>query len=141
MKIEGTKGITLIALVITIVLLLILGEVVINQLNSGNLIGNAISVADKSKIESKKEEIKLAIISKMEKTDGDVTIDEIIEELKKKGIIDSGNSANYNLLEVGYTGQLSRSRYYASSFGFRAIICLKSNVQLVENGGNAYDLR
>ena len=65
MKIKETNGITLIALVITIILLLILGGVVVSQLNSGNLIGNAISVADKSKIASKKEEIQLAITSKM----------------------------------------------------------------------------
>ena len=44
MYIKETNGITLIALVITIILLLILGGVVVSQLNSGNLIGNAISV-------------------------------------------------------------------------------------------------
>ena len=39
-------------------------------MNGGNLIGNAISVADKSKIASKKKEIQLAIISKMTEADG-----------------------------------------------------------------------
>ena len=96
MKIKETRGITLIALVITIILLLILGGVVVSQLNSGNLIGNAMSVADKSKIASKKEEIQLAIISKMTEADGDITIEDIIDKLEKNGIIDSGNSNSEN---------------------------------------------
>ena len=96
MYIKETNGITLIALVITIILLLILGGVVVSQLNSGNLIGNAISVADKSKIESKKEEIQLAITSKMIEADGDITIENIIDKLEKNGIIDSGNSNSEN---------------------------------------------
>ena len=96
MKIKETKGITLIALVITIILLLILGGVVVSQLNSGKLIDNAISVADKSKIVSKKEEIQLAIISKMTDMDGDITIEDIIDKLEKNGIIDSGNSNSEN---------------------------------------------
>ena len=96
MKIKETNGITLIALVVTIILLLILGGVVVSQLNSGNLIGNAISVADKSKIASKKEEIQLAITSKMIEADGDITIENIIDKLEKNGIIDSGNSNSEN---------------------------------------------
>ena len=73
-KSNENKGITLIALVITIILLLILGGVVVNQLSNGNIIGNAISVADKSKIANKKEEIQLAITRKMIEADGDITI-------------------------------------------------------------------
>ena len=96
MYIKETRGITLIALVITIILLLILGGVVVSQLNGGNLIGNAMSVADKSKIASKKEEIQLAIISKMTEADGDITIEDIIDKLEKNGIIDSGNSNSEN---------------------------------------------
>ena len=96
MDIKETKGITLIALVITIILLLILGGIVVSQLNSGNLIGNAMSVADKSKIASKKEEIQIAIISKMTEADGDITIEDIIDKLEKNGIIDSGNSNSEN---------------------------------------------
>ena len=95
-KLSKNKGITLIALVITIILLLILGGVVVNQLSSGNLIGNAISVADKSKIASKKEEIQLAITSKTIEADGDITIEDIIAKLEKNGIIDSGNSNSEN---------------------------------------------
>ena len=85
-------GITLIALIITIILLLILGGVVISQLNRGNIIENTISVAEQAKIASKKEEIELAIINKMTETQGDITIEDIIGTLEKEGIIDIGNS-------------------------------------------------
>ena len=95
-KLSKNKGITLIALVITIILLLILGGVVVNQLSNRNIIGNAISVADKSKIASKKEEIQLAITRKMIEADGDITIEDIISKLEKNGIIDSGNSNSEN---------------------------------------------
>ena len=96
MNIKYTRGITLIALVITIILLLILGGVVLSQLNGGNLIGNATSTTEKSKIESKKEEIQLAITRKMIEADRDITIDDIIAKLEKNGIIDSGNSNSEN---------------------------------------------
>ena len=95
-KLNENKGITLIALVITIILLLILGGVVVNQLSNRNIIGNAISVADKSKIASKKEEIQLAITRKMIEADGDITIEDIISKLEKNGIIDGGNSNSEN---------------------------------------------
>ena len=95
-KSNENKGITLIALVITIILLLILGGVVVNQLSNRNIIGNAISVADKSKIASKKEEIQLAITRKMIEADGDITIEDIISKLEKNGIIDGGNSNSEN---------------------------------------------
>ena len=95
-KLNENKGITLIALVITIILLLILGGVVVNQLSNGNIIGNAISVADKSKIANKKEEIQLAITRKMIEADGDITIEDIISKLEKNGIIDGGNSNSEN---------------------------------------------
>ena len=96
MNIKETKGITLIALAITIILLLILVGVVVNQLSSGNIIENAISVADKSKIASKKEEIQLAITNKMIEAEGDITIEDIIAKLEKNGIIESGNSNSEN---------------------------------------------
>ena len=96
MNIKYTRGITLIALVITIILLLILGGVVVSQLNSGNLIENATSTTEKNKIASKKEEIQLAITRKMIEADRDITIDDIIAKLEKNGIIDSGNSNSEN---------------------------------------------
>ena len=86
------RGITLVALVITVIILLILAGVGISAINSGNIFDNAVSVVEQSKIASKKEEIELVIISKMKNSVREITIDKIIKELEKKGIIDEGNS-------------------------------------------------
>ena len=86
------RGITLLALVITVIILVILAGVGISALNSGNIFENATNVVEQNKIASKKEEIELVIISKMKKSVREITIDKIIEALEKKGIIDEGNS-------------------------------------------------
>ncbi len=86
------RGITLVALVITVIILVILAGVGISAINSGNIFENATNVVEQSKIASKKEEIELVIISKMNASIREITIDKIIEALEKKGIIDEGNS-------------------------------------------------
>ncbi len=86
------RGITLLALVITVIILVILAGVGISAISSGNIFDNAINVVEQSKIASKKEEIELVIISKMKNSVREITIDKIIEALEKKGIIDAGNS-------------------------------------------------
>ena len=86
------RGITLLALVITVIILVILAGVGISAINSGNIFGNATNVVEQSKIASKKEEIELVIISKMNASIREITIDKIIEALEKKGIINGGNS-------------------------------------------------
>ena len=86
------RGITLLALVITVIILVILAGVGISAINSGNIFENATNVVEQNKIASKKEEIELVIISKMKKSVREITIDKIIEALEKKGIIDEGNS-------------------------------------------------
>ncbi len=86
------RGITLLALVITVIILVILAGVGISAINSGNIFENATNVVEQSKIASKKEEIELVIISKMNASIREITIDKIIEALEKKGIIDEGNS-------------------------------------------------
>ena len=81
MKSRENRGITLIALAVTIILLLILGGVVVSTFNNGNIIENSLSATEKAKVESMKENIQLAITSKMVKEDEDVTIEQIIDEL------------------------------------------------------------
>ena len=83
MKKNKNRGIMLIALVITIIILLILGSVVIINLNKGNIIENSLSVAEQAKVESMKEEISLIITNKMIKENRKITIEQIIEELEK----------------------------------------------------------
>ena len=48
---------------------------------------------------------------------------------------------NYRVLSVRSGGDLYGSTYYATGIGFRPLVCLKSNVHLVENGdGQTYSL-
>ena len=90
--VEDRNGITLLALIVTIIVLVILAGVGISVINSGNIFENAMNVVEQSKIASKKEEIEIVIIGKMNVSVREITIDKIIEELEKKGIIDEGNS-------------------------------------------------
>ena len=90
--VKEKRGITLLALVITVIILVILAGVGISAINSDNILDNTVSVVEQSKITSKKEEIELVIINKMKASVREITIDKIIKELEKKGIIDEGNS-------------------------------------------------
>ena len=90
--VKNRNGITLLALIITVIILVILAGVGISAINSGNIFENATNVVEQSKIASKKEEIELVIISKMNASIREITIDKIMEALEKKGIIDEGNS-------------------------------------------------
>ena len=115
MKNRENRGITLVALAITIILLLILGGVVVSTFNNGSIIENSLSATEKAKVESMKENIQLAITSRMVKEDGDVTIEQIIDELEKKGLVDSGNSNSENgqvkTNQDGYVYEIMQDSY------------------------------
>ncbi len=82
------KGITLIALGVTIVILLILAGVSIGVLTGNNGIINQAQTAKKdTEIDSWEEQIDLAIMD-AEKKHRAPTLDDIKEELKNKGVID-----------------------------------------------------
>ncbi len=82
------KGITLIALVITIIILLILASVTIATLTGDNgLITKAMEAREKTEIGAIKEQLRLAQMSaKLKKQGGDITIEDLIEELEKQGV-------------------------------------------------------
>ena len=82
------KGITLIALVITIIIMLILASVTIATLTGENGI---ITKATEAKKETEKaaieEQLRLAQLSaKIKAKGGDITIDDLIEELRNQGL-------------------------------------------------------
>ena len=82
------KGITLIALVITIIVLLILAGVSVATLtgNNGILIRaqEAREATEKAEIE---EQIRLALLSaKLKKQGGAITLEDLLEELRKAGV-------------------------------------------------------
>lgn len=115
MKSRENRGITLVALAITIILLLILGGVVVSTFNKGNIIENSLSATEKAKVESMKENIQLAITSRMVKEDGEVSIEQIIDELEKKGLVESGNSNSENgqvkTKQDGYVYEIKQDNY------------------------------
>ena len=82
------KGITLIALVVTIIILLILAGVSIGTLTADRgIIDQAHTAKENTEIASWEEQIDLAIID-AENKHRNPTLDDIKEELKNKGVID-----------------------------------------------------
>ena len=82
------KGITLIALVITIIILLILASVTIATLTGENgIITKAMEAREKTEIGAIEEQLRLAQMSAKLKTQGgNITIDDLLEELEKQGV-------------------------------------------------------
>ena len=88
------KGITLIALVVTIVILLILASISIGALTGDNgIIDQAHTAKEDTEIASWEEKIDLAIID-AEKKHRTPTLDDVKEELKNKGIINDYSQVN-----------------------------------------------
>ena len=81
------KGITIIALVVTIVILLILASISIGALTGDNgIIDQAHTAKEDTEIASWEEQIDLAIID-AEKKHRNPSLDDVKEELKNKGVI------------------------------------------------------
>lgn len=90
MKVKETKGITLIALVITIVVLLILAGVTIATLTGENgLLEKAREARTATEIAGIKEQIQTEIISKQAEKYGNILDDSIKEILEKYGALSS----------------------------------------------------
>ena len=82
------KGITLIALVVTIVILLILAGISIGALTGDNgIINQAHTAKEDTEIASWEEQIDLAIID-AENKHRNPAMDDVIDELINKGVID-----------------------------------------------------
>ena len=82
---RGEKGITLIALVVTIVVLLILAAVSISMLGGENgIISQAIKAREENEIGEEKEKIQLAVTAAKTKTEwGEITEENLANELTK----------------------------------------------------------
>ena len=87
-KLKGnTRGITLIALVITIIVTLILAGITINALTGENgIITKATDAKEKTAKTNALEKINLAILSAMTKGNGDIDNATLREELEKEGL-------------------------------------------------------
>ena len=103
-KLKNEKGITLVALVITIIVLLILAGVTLSMvMGESGIFGKANSAKEKTQLSNAEETIKLAVLENQVKSvSGDVALtnDQLKEEIAKK------------LTEQGYTVSGSTVTYY-----------------------------
>ena len=82
-KLEKSKGITLIALVITIIVLLILAGITIVTLTGDNgILTKASEAKEKTEEANAEEQVQVAVIGSIE-ADGKINLDELNNELKK----------------------------------------------------------
>ena len=104
--IKTSNGITLIALVITIIVLLILAGVTIATLTGDNgILGKAKTAKTTNNEEKAKEQIKIAIMGSYGK-DGELNYDDLTKNLEQIGIKDLPNEASYPL-EVTLEGVIA----------------------------------
>ena len=96
-KTKEAKGITLIALVITIIVLLILAGVTIATLTGDNgILGKANEAKTTNDEEKAKEQIKIAVMGSYGK-DGELNYEDLKKNLEQIGIKDLPNEASYPL--------------------------------------------
>ena len=105
-KLKENKGITLIALVITIIILLILAGVVIATLTGDNgILGKAKTAKTTNDEEKAKEQIKIAVMGSYGK-DGELNYDDLTKNLEQIGIKGLPKEASYPL-EVTLDGVIA----------------------------------
>ena len=93
-RIKENKAVTLIALVVTIVVLIILAGISISALTGDKgIINQAHTAKEDTEIASWEEQIDLAIID-AEKKHRNPTLEDVKEELKNKGVIDEYSQVN-----------------------------------------------
>ena len=106
---NNTKGITLIALVITIIVLLILVGITIATLTGDNgVLKKAIVAKEKTNLENERERLELIKASVVIDHDGKITVDQYIEQLVIENIIvgeiEEGDNNSKNIVtDNGYS--------------------------------------
>ena len=106
LNLKERNGITLIALVITIIVLLILAGVTIATLTGDNgILGKAKTAKTTNDEEKAKEQIKIAVMGSYGK-DGELNYDDLTKNLEQIGIKDLPNEASYPL-EVTLEGVIA----------------------------------
>ena len=122
-KIQNTKsGITLLALIVTVIILLILATVSISLVINNGILNKAKSAVDKYSKEEELEQIKLAFISAQLKGNGFLTTENLNSELQAhfnntKTVERKESSEYYN-----YKANKIFSRYYWFRFYFSCCI-------------------
>mgnify|MGYP000977216738 CR=1 FL=1 len=126
MKEKSIKGITLVALVITIVILLILAGISIQAITNTGLFENAKEAKKQNEIANVKEQIQLEIYAKQAESTGEITQNDLISILEKYGDINyeedgttiKGITTDKGKYEIDisdiYTGGLSEEKLVAN---------------------------
>ena len=109
-KVTNSHGITLVALVITIVVLLILATVTVQTLTGNNgLITKAETAVQSNKESQELEKIQLAVLSVKMKNNGKLSTDDLNNELNVKTIEKKGYNWYYNGYSIDEeTGEIER---------------------------------
>lgn len=101
-EIKPNKGITLIALVITIIILLILAGVSIGMLTGEKgIMNNAKEAKTQTEYKSAEEKVNLAIIKAMA-DDGQMTVEELRREIERQGGTVTGTAFPVQIQMDGY---------------------------------------
>jgi len=90
-KLKTNKGITLVALVITIILLLILAGLTISSIVNNNMIQKAQEAKEKTEIAGYSERLEMSKSSVALGNRGDVELDKFIEQIYEDKIVPNGN--------------------------------------------------
>ncbi len=94
---NGYKGITLLSLVITIILMLILAGVVLNfSIGERGIFNHAKSTKDIQKIAEYKDNVEISRTGVAVDNLGKVTLDKLIEEIYKDNIVEEGSISKLN---------------------------------------------
>ena len=107
-RLKETKGITLVVLVVTIVILLILAGITINQLTGENgLFTRAKEASEKTTIRSAEEEINIVLNEwQIEKATGSLTLEEFLDKKIQSGEID-GKEVVGDTIEIEKNGYIA----------------------------------
>lgn len=101
LKETETRGITLITLVITIIVLLILAGITVNQLTGDNgILKKTVEAKQKNAIVQAKEKLELSVTTAISQNQGELSIDKLKEELEKNKIEFSDFTTLPVILEV-----------------------------------------
>ena len=107
---KSSKGITLVALVITIIILLILAGISISALTNTGIFGKAKDAKSKSELADVQEKITLLEYEWQMKSASNTTLGEFLAEKVKDKTIDSyeAEGSNYKVYIKGYVGILDK---------------------------------
>lgn len=97
MKKEGNKGITLIALVLTIIIMLILAIITLNIVAEGGLIKKSKEAKETTNFQAEKEMLEIAIVGSYNEETKKIEIEKLAEELKE-WIINENEDGTYTCI-------------------------------------------